>query len=149
MYTIIMQPDKRLTKTVITTLYQNENLVDKFKFIIPLVYEGLNISTFNTAVMYTLPSGEERVEKLHLANEPYKDNWVCGYLPIESKMTKVAGDITVRLIFTDSEHRILQSGTTTITINGVAVSNPNTPSNPEEDLPNDNTNTDGFEVVEF
>ena len=60
MYTIMMNPDKHLTKTVITTLYQNENLADKLKFIIPRVYEELNLSDFQCSLVYTLPSGEEK-----------------------------------------------------------------------------------------
>lgn len=149
MYTIMMNSDKRLTKTVVTTLYQNENLVDKLKFIIPHIYETLDISTFNAALEYTTPTGEEKSEKLQLSNEAYKENWLCGYLPIDSKLTKVAGDIILRLIFTDDNQRILKSGSTIITIKAVQNGNSNLPDEPEGNLPNDDIKHDGFEVVEF
>lgn len=147
MYTIVMNPDKHLTKTAIKKIYQNENLVDKLKFIIPRTYEGLDLPTFKTTLVYILPSGEEKTEVLQLSNEIYKENWVCGYLPIDSKLTNVAGEVELRLIFMDPEQRILRSGSTTIVISGVGSTNANTPDVPGEDIPSGDTSLDGFEVI--
>lgn len=152
MYTIMMNADKRLTQTVVTTLYQNENLVDKLKFIIPHIYEELNLLTFKVALCYTTPSGEEETEEIKFSNDVYKGKWACGYLPIDSKITRAAGDITLKLIFTDNNQRVLRSGATTIKIHAVDNGTPgipNTPTDPDIVLPDNSDDSGGFGVVEF
>lgn len=152
MYTIMMNTDKRLIQTVVTTLYQNENLVDKLKFMIPRTYEDLSIQEFRVTLCYTTPSGNEESEEIVLSDEVYKNKWICGYLPIGSKLTRAAGDVILSLIFTDNNRRILKSGETTIKIRAIDKDIPGTPDNPiDPDIPptGDDSNPEGFEVVEF
>lgn len=145
MYTILMNSDKHLTKTVITVLHQNENLVDKFKFIVPRTYNGIDMLDFKTMLMYTAPSGEERSEVIKLSGEAYKEKWLCGYLPIDSQLTRLAGEVALRLVFVNNG-RILQSGQTTITIDAVKGPGISSP----DDVPSDESDIhEGFEVVEF
>ena len=149
MYTIMMNPDKYLIKTAVTTIYQNENLVDKLKFILPRTYEGLDIKNFEVRLLYTPPDGKPRSETLNLSDEVYKGNWLCGYLPIDNRLTKVAGTVTIKLVFDDLDQRNLQSGTTTITIDKTDDIGVNIPDTPDDDSPSQDVSHNGFEVVEF
>lgn len=145
MYTILMHPDKHLTKTAVSVIYQKENLVDKLKFIVPRIYGGLNMCDFKTTLMYTTPSGEDCAEVIQISDVAYKEGWMCGYVPVDSRLTELAGDVTLRLVFTNSD-QILQSGSTTITVYATDGPEINTPG----DGPSgDDSIHNGFEVVEF
>ena len=149
MYTILMTSDKRLTKTMVVTLHQYENLVDKLKFIVPYMYEDLDLSTFKASLVYTTPHGKEMSETLNFSSELYKERWMCGYLTISTAITKYAGDVTLRLVFTDAHQRVLQSDETFITIEAYKASDSDIPECPDDDQPSENPNLNGFEVVEF
>jgi len=152
MYTIVMDTDKRLTQTVVTTLYQNENLVDKLKFIIPRTYKDFNILKSRTVLCYTTPSGKDEIEDITFSDEAYKNKFACGYLPIDSKLTKTAGEIVLQLIFIDDNQRVLKSGATTIQIRAIDKDSSgmtDDPTSPDVTPPGDNSNPGGFDIVEF
>ncbi len=159
MYTILMNSDKSLSKTVVKTLFQGENLVDKFRFLIPKTYNGLKLSDFTTTLKYIDQGNTVHSEKLALSDELYQNRMLCFYLPVDSELTKFAGNITIHLVLNKGKQHILHSGETTITINAVnpCYQHLDIPSdNPDDgttDSPNDGTITPsegaGFEVVEF
>lgn len=151
MYTILMNDDKSLTKTVVRTLYQGENLVDKFRFLIPISYNNLHLADFTTTLKYIDQGNIVHSEKLLLSDDLYKEHMLCFHLPVDSELTKFAGDITIHLVLNKGKQHILHSGETTVTICAV---NPcyqyiDTPSAPSEGETPDISGEEGFEVVEF
>lgn len=140
MYTIMMNDDKSLSKTVVRTLFQGEKLVDKFRFLIPKNYNDLELSDFTTTLKYIDQGNTAHSEKLFLYDSSYKDCMLCFYLPIDSELTKFAGDIKIHLVLNKGNQHILHTGETTITIAPISPCYQH----------NDSSNgDDGFEVVEF
>lgn len=112
MYTIIMNKDKSLSKTEIATLYQGENLVDKFRFLLPLMYEDSDLSEFTNRLKYIDPANIIHNETLVLSDELYKDCMLCYYLPVDSKLTKFAGDISMHITLENGDKKLYTSETT-------------------------------------
>ena len=114
MYTILMKNDKSLSKTKVQTIYQGENLVDQLSFLIPLQYGDFMLSDFEAKLIYIDPCNYIHSEILNLSDNDYK-GMLQYRLPLDSKLTKYAGDIKFRLVFKNNEF-VLRSGETSITI---------------------------------
>lgn len=99
MYTILMNADKTLTTTVKTNLYQKENLVDKIQFYVPIAYNEHDLTTFTATIVYADQSNVPHAEKLVADEELYKEKYIRYTLPVGSALTKLAGDIKIRLNF--------------------------------------------------
>lgn len=153
MYTIIMNDDKSLSKTVVKTLFQGEKLVDKFRFLIPQSYNSMSLAEFTTTLKYIDPGNVLHSEKLTMSDELYNGSMLCFYLPVDSELTRFAGEINIHLVLTKSGDHLMHSGETSIQINAVDPCYQHT-YNPS-DRPNDDDSStkpsedDGFEVVEF
>jgi len=156
MYTIIMNSDKSLSKTVVRTLHQGENLVDNFRFFIPRKYGNLDLSEFRATLKYINQANILHSEKLVLASEQTKDDMLCYYLPVETALTQFAGDITVRLML-KKDAFVLHSSETTVSVVAVSpcyqystdedTSDDSSSDSPQN--PSDSNDKEGFEVVEF
>lgn len=121
MYTIIMNDNKGLERKEIVTLYQREKLVDKFRFLLPLKYEEFDLSKFTVNLKYTDQGNVPHSEVLVLSDELYKDVRLVYYLPVDTDLTRFAGDIKIHLTLTyydvdTKKSHVLHTGTTTITI---------------------------------
>ena len=121
MYTILFKSeDKSLQATVRTKIYQRESLVDKFRFLIPQTYNDVDLSNFAVVLKYLDQGNEAQTEILIRENEPYKD-YYSYILPIDTKITRFAGDITLHLTMSkvdmeEMKEYSLESGETTIAI---------------------------------
>lgn len=121
MYTIVMDKDKNLNTTVRGTIFKNENLVNKIQFLIPPQFDGnagrvvidpvtgeqtidqdgvIDINDYIVTLKYVDPNGNFKGEVLEKDAETYK-NYLRYTLPVDSKLTAVAGDITIRLTLTN------------------------------------------------
>lgn len=99
MYTIVMDKYKNLNTTVRTTLFQKESLVDKVQFLIPPQYDEIdNLADYNAVLKYVDPNGNFHSEVLACDEEMYKD-YLRYVLPVTTKLTDVAGAVTVRITF--------------------------------------------------
>ena len=126
MYTIVMDKYKNLNTTVRTIIFQQESMVDKIQFLVPPMYDGNDLSEYTVTLKYVDPNGNFHSELLELDAEMYKD-YLRYQLPVTTKFTQVAGNITLRLTFikfeggvtppTKSEHTI-EGTTMVITENG-------------------------------
>ena len=117
MYTIVMDNNKNLNTTVRAVLYKNENLADKIQFLLPLTYDGnegrevvdeetgdiirvrdgvIDLSEYTVTLKYVDPNGNFHSEVLVQDAEKYK-NRLRYTLPVNSKITAVAGNIAARL----------------------------------------------------
>ena len=121
MYTIVMDKDKNLNTTVRGVIFKNENLVNKIQFLIPPQFDGnagrvvidpetgeqtidqdgvIDINDYIVTLKYVDPNGNFKGEVLVKDAETYK-NYLRYTLPVDSKLTAVAGDITIRLTLTN------------------------------------------------
>lgn len=97
MYTILMNSDKSLVCTTRTTLYQRDKLVDKLQILIPQTYEDINLSDFMAVLKYVDQGNEVHSEILIQDEELYKDSYLRYTLPIDTNLTRFAGDIKLCL----------------------------------------------------
>ena len=100
MYQIMMNADKNLISTNTVRLYQREKLVDKIQFIFPKEYEGIDLKSCTAYLIYTNPMNEIYMEFLTISNDDYKDNYFTCVVPIDTKLTKYAGDVVMHVQFT-------------------------------------------------
>lgn len=119
-YTIIMDKYKQLVTTVQQTIYQRDNLVDELQFLFPQFYNSFDLSEFNVVLKYVDQANTPHVELLQRHSELYKDK-LKYTLPINTKLTRFAGDIEIRITFTrvDIETKkqyVLNTGSTVITV---------------------------------
>lgn len=98
MYTILMDCNKSLITPKRIILYQGESLMDSLKFLIPKDYNGTDLSDFEVKMQYMIPGNVGCNESLVKSDEEYNETHLCYYLPIDSKITQYAGDITLSLI---------------------------------------------------
>lgn len=121
MYTIVMDGNKNLLRKEVVTLYQREKLVDKFRFLIPVEYEGFDLTTFTATLKYVDQGNVAHAENLVRAEETYKDVMSIYYLPIDTQLTRFAGDIVIRITLSKNDYKtqtqhVLHTGETTVTI---------------------------------
>ena len=124
MYQILMNPDKTLITTEKIKIYQREKLIDKIQFILPKEYNGYDLLTFVPYIKYTNPMNEIFSEVLTVANADYKENYFTCVLPIDTKLTRYAGDVVLSLQLTKYDEEIgnqlvLQTSDDKITISTV------------------------------
>lgn len=112
MYTFLLNKDKSLLATERIKIYQREKLVDKVQFILPQLYEEIDLTNKNVSIIlkYVDQEGNAQSEFLVKDDELYKDNYVRCELPIDTNITKFAGNITLHLtiIYLDVENQINQ-----------------------------------------
>lgn len=113
---------KSLHVTKRINLRQHENLVDKLVFIVPYQYnEDTDLRDFNVCLQWLDPSRVVHVDILEPEEEVYKDNFQRYFIPVDSLISKFAGEIEVKLVFTKTEYETgkrlkLETGTTTFEI---------------------------------
>ena len=116
MYTIIMNDDKSLTTSIRTTFYQREKLADKIQFLIPQKYGVMDLSKCTAKLKYIDQGNISRSELLAKDSELYKDR-LRFLLPVNNKLNYFAGNISIRIIFTNEETgQELRTGDCIITI---------------------------------
>lgn len=122
MYTILMKDDKSLIATSTATLFQREKLVDKIQFLIPKTYEEFDIQQCQIVLKYVDQGNEAHAEILTMNEDLYKENYVRCVMPVDTNLTRFAGDISVHLSFlylsTENElhEEVMHSGEIVISI---------------------------------
>jgi len=83
-------------------IVQKSNLVDELWFLTSPTYNGHRMEEFNAQLEYTLPaSGRYRSETL-VRSENY-NNYLKYILPVDSDLTSEAGNIDLKISFTQME----------------------------------------------
>lgn len=103
MYTIILGDDNILTTTVQERIMQRSKMVDSLHFLVEPTYQGQNMADFVCMLQYCPPiSKEPKSEILSLSDEMYKG--MLEYkLPLDTDLTREAGDVELNLTFTRVE----------------------------------------------
>lgn len=105
---ILMDNQKELIQTKRIRVYQRESLVDHLHFLVPLVYESNDLTQFTVTMQYLDQSGtvhSDALTRLPDGQGGYDDycdadgnpTHMVMCLPIDSKLTMFAGDITIKL----------------------------------------------------
>lgn len=114
-----MTLDKKLLQVTKATIYQRETKVDKIRFLFPENYDGISLKDCTVVLKYIDPSNVAHSEILTIEEEKYKDKLVA-FLTVDTKLTRFAGDIEVRLTFNQvvdgNQQEVLHTGTTIIPI---------------------------------
>ena len=97
MYTVLMDSNKSLITPKKITIYQGENSMDTLRFVIPKSYNGKNITDYDVRMDYKLPGNIGRKELLKRKDEDYNDDYMCYSLPLNTQITKYAGDVKLSL----------------------------------------------------
>lgn len=122
MYTILMRADKSLVCTVRQTIYQRDKLVDKFKILVPKTYDStIDLTDFEARLKYVDQGNEAHTEVLSISSDLSLDDYNAYILPIDTNITKIAGDIRLCLTLSkvdmeEGKEYSLNTGETSITI---------------------------------
>lgn len=100
---ILMDEDKTLLKKHVVPIYQGEALVDKVYFKLPKVYRGYDLTEFEAEVRYKIPGNVGRAETLVRTDIDCEETHFCYMLPINSKITTFAGDISLSLVLSKND----------------------------------------------
>lgn len=109
MYTILLGNDNVPVTSVQERIMQRSKLVDNLHFLVEPIYKEENMAEYVCLLEYILPvSREYKTEILTLSDEMYKG--MLEYkLPLDTYMTREAGDVEFQLSFSKLE--MLADGT--------------------------------------
>lgn len=117
---IVMKNDKSLVVSKASRLYQGESCVDKVTFYFPETYEEMDLTEFTATLYYTNQGNIAYVEEL-TAEDTDKEGFIKYVLPVKTKFTEMAGDITFEISLTNldqstSTQYVLHTEELTVTI---------------------------------
>lgn len=122
MYTIVMQDNKDLIATIKTKIYEKETGVDIIRFLIPQMYENIQLSNLSAILKYQLPNGTFKAEELQLEEEFYK-NYLDYRIKVTSNLTSEYGTIILRISFIKTEEQVEVLHTGNIIVNIYQIEN--------------------------
>lgn len=105
---ILMKSNKTLVLSKPSKLYQQENAVDNITIYVPEQYEEFELKDFIGNMYYTDPGNVAHSEAL-VSVESDKEGFLEFKLPVTTKITNIAGDISLYLSFV---HTDLDAGKT-------------------------------------
>lgn len=100
MLTIKMLSDKSLVITQKARLYQRQSLVDNMQILVPSTYGEQDLTKYTATIEYIDPANIAHSEILIADTELYMDKFVRYVMPLDSKMTYMAGNILMKLTLT-------------------------------------------------
>lgn len=124
MYTILICDDNTLMATKRERIMQRSKLVDTLQFLVPQIYNGLNMSDYTVQLEYILPCSKKYcTEILKLSEEMYKDH-LKYLLPFDTKITSEPGEVQIQLTFAKADldekgngvQRVRKTSATTIDV---------------------------------
>ena len=124
MYTILLDETNELKTSVRERIMQRSKLVDSLHILVDPTYKGIDMSDFTVMLEYILPvSKEYHTEILVKSDELYKEKLEYT-LPLDTNLTREAGDIEIQLTFVrvvlnadgSSTQQVRKTSKTTITI---------------------------------
>ena len=95
---ILMKSNKTLVLSKPSKLFQRENAVDNITIYVPEKYEEYELKDFIGTMYYTNPGNVAHSETL-VAEESDKEEYLKFKLPVTTKITDVAGTISLYLSF--------------------------------------------------
>ena len=99
---ILMKSNKTLVLSKPSKLYQKENAVDNITIYVPQEYEKYDLSYFTGMMYYTDPGNVAHSEAL-ISEESDKEGFLKFKLPVTTKITAIAGTISLYLSFVHAD----------------------------------------------
>lgn len=124
MYTILINNDNTLTKSVIKNIMHRSSMVDKFHILANPMYNDFDMREFTCVMEYVLPISKQYiVEILTPSAELYKEK-IEYTLPVNTQITSEIGNVELKFTFTKLEmledgskvERVRKTSSTAITI---------------------------------
>ena len=97
---ILLKSDKSLIISKTSRLYQKENAVDQIVFYIPEKYDDYDLSNFTVTLYYVNQGNTSHIEILTADEDSDKDGFLKYKLPVTTRLTEFAGEITMHLSLT-------------------------------------------------
>ena len=108
MYTIIVNQDNVLEKTNVERIMKKSKLVNNMHFLVPLMYNEIDMDGFTAVMEYRLPiSKEYHTEELRVESDIYKNDYYEYRLPVDTNLTAEPGEIEIQLTFA----KVINDGT--------------------------------------
>lgn len=95
---ILMKNNKTLVLSKPSKLFQKENAVDNITIYVPEKYEEFNLADFIGTMFYNVPGNDAYSDTL-VSMESDKEGYLKFQLPVTTKITNVAGTVTIYLSF--------------------------------------------------
>lgn len=112
-----MNEDKSLETTVEAMIYQNEKNADTLVFLLPRLYEEVNLANCIALLRYILPDGTGKSEELEMSPVPYNQNYYRYNLKMNTRLTETAGTIELWLcVLSLYDDVVLKTGTAIIEV---------------------------------
>lgn len=111
MYTILVNKDNTLTKSVKKIIIQGSKNVDKLHFLVDPLYNDIDMSELNVVLTYILPVSKERKTlTLVKSEELYKNKleYVVSLNDDENFITSEYGDIPMWLTFLNYQNDVVR-----------------------------------------
>lgn len=124
-YVILVNEDNTLYGSCKKRIMQRSKLVDDLVFIVPHIYNGIDMTSASVMLEYVLPiSRKYKTVLLSLSEERYKDCFLQYKLPFDVDLTAEAGSVELQLTFAYTElnekgvgiQRVRKTSSTTIEV---------------------------------
>lgn len=103
MYVILVNNDNTMSAPLKQRIMQRSKLVDDLWFLVPELYNNINMNDCIVCLEYLLPvSKQYKTEILSLCSDKYEDH-LKYVLPLDTELTSEAGDIELQLTFLKSD----------------------------------------------
>ena len=103
MYTILITQDNEMDVSVIEPIVAESNLVDKIRFLVPLMYNDLNMSEYTMTLEYVLPKSRWSYEEVLTPKEELYKDMLEYTFDITDEFTDEDGDVEITATFTNGE----------------------------------------------
>lgn len=129
-YIIIVNDDNTLYGSCKKRVMQRSKLVDDLIFIVPHIYNGIDMTSATVMLEYILPvSRKYKTTILSLSKERYKDCFLQYKLPFDVDLTAEAGSVELQLTFAYTElnengigiQRVRKTSATTIEVTPISA----------------------------
>ena len=107
MYTLVMTASRSLRTTQQETIFENDDNLNSFRFLIPRTYNGLDMLKFDVIMKYIAPDYQTEYEIVHYENTMF-EGMLSIVVPITRKFTYKRGTLKVSLGFISKDNSIVK-----------------------------------------
>lgn len=106
MHVIKLEDDRTLIVTVDSGIIEGDVGSDNITFLVPKIYNGIDISQLSTSFIYNINGGDDVYEDLERDDSDYSESLFQFHMPITEKLSSVRGKIDIRLSFHNKDNTI-------------------------------------------
>lgn len=106
MYTIVLTTSRSLRTTQIETIYENDDNLSSFQFLIPQMLGNLNMNNFNVLLRYVTADNETMYKAVEYADSLFQ-GMLSVVVPVTRKFTYKQGYVRLSLIFMSKDQTFI------------------------------------------